>query len=280
MKQIGYVVSSYFDIDFSSQQQQISVGNTSGRGKYMPETTPIESIVINILSKKMSPIEVAARVDDFLLNFRDTLSNMPLSEIEDHASSLSTKLKKPTQKLGAEALKHFAKIRRYAPEVLANGGSAKDLPWNSIISLANSIESLNRNDLLMVWDATVADETRSRIVSYVYGKTYPLIDSEVNKRTVNRDSKKPFRTSTILRSLDDLLQKRDTLKAYDGSYSYARSSTKISTTYVPYISRILKRFTPAQWVGLAGVSFVGAGLIAMVLPMSLEKRPSDKGVRS
>jgi len=54
----------------------------------------------------------------------------------------------------------------------------------------------------MVWDAIVADETRSKIISCVYGKTFPLIDSEIDQRG-KIDSKKTFRTPTIVRLVDD-----------------------------------------------------------------------------
>jgi len=125
----------------------------------------------------------------------------------------------------------------------------------------------------MVWDAIVADETRSKIISCVYGKTFPLIDSEVDQRG-KIDSKKTFRTPIIVRSVDDLIRKLATLKAYNGSYT--RPSPKISRTYVPYIGGMLKRVTPVQLFGIVGVSLFGAGLIAMVLLKNSEKRSSNK----
>ena len=66
------------------------------------EITPIDSIVMSILSKNTSPLDVAMRIDSFLVDFRHTLETMPISEIQDHAASLSKQLRKPIQSLGDE----------------------------------------------------------------------------------------------------------------------------------------------------------------------------------
>jgi secreted Zn-dependent insulinase-like peptidase len=92
------------------------------------------------------------RIDEFLGSFRETLLAMPESEIQNHASALSKKLLKPIQKLGQEASSQFSKTHRYAPEVLANGGTDNDPPWESVKTLAHEIQSLGCDDLLQTWD--------------------------------------------------------------------------------------------------------------------------------
>jgi len=68
----------------------------------MREITPFDSIVMSILSKNTNPLDVASRIDKFLTEFRDTLETMPISEIKDHATSISKQMRKPIQKLGDE----------------------------------------------------------------------------------------------------------------------------------------------------------------------------------
>ena len=140
-------------------------------------TTPIDFITINVLSRKVPPPEVKARIDEFLDGFRETLVNMPESEIRHQADALSEKMLKPIQKLDTEATNQFSKIRRYGPEVLNAGGTDRDLPWDSIKALAYEIKSLNREDLLETWDQMVATDARSRVTSCVYGTTFPLESS-------------------------------------------------------------------------------------------------------
>ena len=73
-----------------------------------------------LLSQKISPIDVADAVDKFLVSFGEGLKSMPQSEITNHAESLSKKMWEPHKKLTQEASEHFAKIRRFAPEVYWN----------------------------------------------------------------------------------------------------------------------------------------------------------------
>jgi secreted Zn-dependent insulinase-like peptidase len=66
------------------------------------EITPIDSIVMSILSKNTNPLDVASRIDNFLAEFRVILETMPQSELQDHAASVSKQLRKPIQSLGDE----------------------------------------------------------------------------------------------------------------------------------------------------------------------------------
>ena len=62
-EQLGYVVKSHYDISFSVDKS--SVGNRA--------TLPINSIVLNILSRKLPPPIISRRIDEFLEAFREKL---------------------------------------------------------------------------------------------------------------------------------------------------------------------------------------------------------------
>jgi insulysin len=198
-QQLGYIVSSYHDMGFSSRPaHMVSLGALS---------IPVDFIVISVLSRKVAPPEVARRIDDFLADFRSSLENMPESEIHHHATALSTKMLKPVQKLGSEASSQFAKIRRYSPELLDNnGGTGKDIPWDSVKALAKTIESLERQELLLLWDRMVQPHSRARVVSCVYGTTFPLQPSEI-----------PVRTGTVVDSIPSIIELRKKLVAFDNT---------------------------------------------------------------
>jgi hypothetical protein len=149
-----------------------------------PLRVPVDFLVINVLSRKLSPPEVVDRIDSFLDQFRDSLLDMPESSILTYATALSTQLLKPIQKLGIEAAGHFSKISRFSPELLdgrdvserdggVDGRSAL-LPWTSVESLAGTIKRLRRDDVLRAWDRLVLPQNRARLVSCVYGSTFPL----------------------------------------------------------------------------------------------------------
>lgn len=82
-QQLGYVVSSYYELGFSSR--------TESKSPLGPLTVPVDSVTINILSRKVSPPEVAGRIEEFLISFRESLQKMPESEIQDFADALSGK---------------------------------------------------------------------------------------------------------------------------------------------------------------------------------------------
>jgi hypothetical protein len=171
---LGYVVSSYYDVSVSSRSRDdASLG---------PLRVPVDFLVINVLSRKLPPPEISQRIDAFLDQFRESLVQMPESQIQYHATALKTKLLKPIQKLGIEAQTHFAKISRYAPEVLdGREHDASMLPWTSVESLASSISRMRREDLLRAWDRLVLPQNRARVVSCVYGSTFPLRTSSLAK---------------------------------------------------------------------------------------------------
>jgi insulysin len=192
-QQLGYVVQSYYDIDFS-QCREVSTG--------------IDCIRINVLSPKLSPPEVAHRIDDFLLSFRDSLLKMPDSEIQDHAQALSATLLKPIQQLSTEAYIHFEKIRRFGPEILRSGGSDNDIPWRSVDDLAGAIRSIQRSHLLAALDRVVLSSDRSRVTSMVYGLKFPYDANLVSKRAT-------WKKSVIANDVEALFTLRRSFKLYE-----------------------------------------------------------------
>ena len=150
------------DINYSSRPSDFFDANSipslaNASSPLAPLTTSIDSLVVYVLSRKEKPVEVANRIDDFLLNFQSRLEEMPSSEIKDYADSLAKALTKPTRKLGDEASNHMAKIRRYAPETLIEGSgySANDLPWNNPEVMAAAVRKLDRDAILQAYDSLV-----------------------------------------------------------------------------------------------------------------------------
>lgn len=62
-EQLGYVVKSHYDISFSLDK---SVEGSRA-------TLPINSVVLNILSRKLPPPIISRRIDEFLEAFREKL---------------------------------------------------------------------------------------------------------------------------------------------------------------------------------------------------------------
>ena len=67
-EQLGYIVNSHFDIDIASNYY-----SPNGSDRKVFTTTPINSIVVNVLSRKVSPLVLTQRIDEFLESFRDVL---------------------------------------------------------------------------------------------------------------------------------------------------------------------------------------------------------------
>mmetsp|Transcript_39917 Transcript_39917/g.120179 ORF Transcript_39917/g.120179 Transcript_39917/m.120179 type:complete len:1210 (-) Transcript_39917:47-3676(-) len=245
-QQLGYIVSSYYDIGFSTRlpnwEDQSSDPNAPS---FLPSTTPIDFIVVNILSRKLSPPEVTSRLDEFLASFRDMLGTMPESEIRDHADALSKKLLKPIQKLGTEVGMHYGKIRRYAPEVLHSGGKGGDLPWDSVKDLAREVEGMQREDLLEVWNSVVAGKSRSRVTSCVYGSTFPL-----GRMGESLSGPVGARSAHLVKSMDDILKKREELIPYDAD---TRAKER------GFLNGIVRRLGGKRNAGMAAVALIGIG---------------------
>jgi len=238
-QQLGYVVSSYYDLGHASTPDQEFLDGTT--------TTPIDYIAVNVLSHKVSPPEIVKRIDEFMTGFRLRLETIPESEIRDHADALSAKILAPIQKLGTEASIHFGKILRNCPEILQGGRVVSDIPWNSSISLASTIKRLERGELIETWDRVVLGKP-SRIVSCVYGKKFPL-QSSLNKSEVRTSI-----SDTVVDNTKDILKFRKRLQAYGNSSKSADA---------PMLSRFLSglSFHRTSGIGLAAVAVIGAGLV-------------------
>lgn len=236
---LGYIVHSYYDNAVSRRPASMS--------HLGPLCITVDFITIEILSLKVSPPELKSRVDEFLKSFRNVLCKIPDSEIQSHASALSTNLLKPIQKLGAEVSSHLGRIRRYAPEILSAGGKGEDLPWNSTKALAAQIEKLDRQDLLDTWDRIVLPRNRSRISSMVYGSRFPF--GTVESR---------FQSKTITNCISDALALRRVLPPYDNKPTERRSQVHF------FLRQLMNRrsFAAIATVSLFGVGFIGMSVMA------------------
>jgi insulysin len=230
---LGYIVNSYHEIGFSTRPC------TETDSTAIHWSIPVDFINISILSRKLAPPDVMMRIDDFLSQFRETLASMPESQIQEYASSLSAILLKPTQKLGTEASMQFSKIHRYAPQVLAS--SAKEsIPWDNSKLMATTIRSLTRQALLEAWDRIMLPASRARVVSCVYGTTFPLDKSQIVSPRSG--------TKVFIDSLSDIIELRTQLPAYGNSVSPA--SMWRLRSFVPRM--------PSSPLGLAALIGVGA----------------------
>eukprot|EP00557_Chaetoceros_sp_GSL56_P004972 CAMPEP_0176495558 /NCGR_PEP_ID=MMETSP0200_2-20121128/10720_1 /TAXON_ID=947934 /ORGANISM="Chaetoceros sp., Strain GSL56" /LENGTH=1176 /DNA_ID=CAMNT_0017893443 /DNA_START=166 /DNA_END=3696 /DNA_ORIENTATION=+ len=240
-EQLGYIVSSYYDRSVSHHPLTDCYAESS----VVNGATPIDSIVVNVLSKKVPPPVLTDRIDKFLDTFREKLSNLPDEELRHHTDSLSKKLLKPKRALGEEVQLQLTKITDYAPEILARGKSPSELPWNSSKDLANAIVNLKRVDLINAWDNVVAGKQRSRIVSHVYGSTFPLDKLESN------DFEARYRNKSVinLKSLEGVAQKRENLM------QYSAENSRLESKFNPFLRRKL----------FAAVGLVGSTLLVYTL---------------
>ena len=238
-QQLGYIVGSYYDMNYSSRQPDFS--------QPAPLTTSVDSLVIYVVSRKENPIEVANRIDDFVLNFRTRLEEMSPSEIEEYSDSLAKALTEPIRKLGDEASNHFGKIKRYAPETLFDGSgySSSDIPWDNAHVLAAAVRKLDRDAILRVYDSLVVKkESRSKITAFVYGNTFPVAVDIKNGRSLPG--------KYVATSIEDVLSKRKTLIGYD-SLGYPKNH--IGSLYSMLKSNKSVRFAvvASAMVGVVGL---------------------------
>ena len=246
-QQLGYIVSSYYDVNYSSRQPDFFESSKSSQ--LYPLTSSIDSLVIYVLSRKEKPTEVASRIDDFLLNFKSRLEEMPEEEIREYADSLAKALTKPIRKLGDEASNHMAKLRRYAPETLIEGSgyTVSDLPWDNAEVMAAAIKRLDRESLLRVYDTLVVKkESRSRLVSFVYGKTFPF---EV------QPTKLPSWSGGKLQTIEEVMAKRKSLLPFDPMISYKSSGRSLWN--------IVGKHKTTMKYAFAGALVVGVGVWAL-----------------
>jgi len=286
-QQLGYIVSSYYEIGVSSQS------NEDGR---VPLTTPVDFISVNVLSQKMAPPDIVDRIDEFMGVFRKSLEEMPGSEIRDHAESLRTKLLKPPQKLSSEASLQFSRIQRYGPEVFhrsmhheetpattsqgEDSGDGYEIPWNTTNALASAICTLSREDLLETFDRMTNPSSRSRIISCVYGKKFPLDSSKAGATVASSmASSKSFysspffslmqlgqntsRKTKVVDRFQDLFGLRKTLSRFDAAGpSSATTGRPNNQRAGTVLSKLLQNHRSVFTVGLG---FFGATILGLTL---------------
>jgi hypothetical protein len=281
-QQLGYIVSAYYEVGFSSRpNEQAELG---------PLTIPVDFLVITILSRKLAPPEVAQRIDEFLMSFRETLATMPESEIQDHAEALSTQMLKPIPKLQSEASNHFGRIQRYGPEIFyqaddssSKGGDKPEdrLPWDSVHALARSIRSSSRTDLLDVWDRMTHPTSRSRVVSCVYGNTFPLEPPSSSSSTTTTTTASSSSTAAessswntqprtkVVNSFPHLLQLRKTLSIFDDQ---ATPQKRQYLSWNPLVRASQSSRGGGIWtmVGLGCV--LGAGVVGLTMMTRNQKK--------
>jgi secreted Zn-dependent insulinase-like peptidase len=276
-QQLGYIVSSYHEIGHSfCLNQSIQA----------PCTTPVDFISINILSRKVPPTQIIERIDEFLGNFRRSLETMPESEIKDHSDALATKLLKPIQKLQTESSSQFSRIQRYGPEVFSRNANSDDsipgssfddgMPWETAPELAVTIRQLTRKDLLQVWDRMTQPSTRCRVVSCVYGKTFPLSPSNNDLEARGAVGFSSFwNQSNSVKVVNDF---PNLLKLREGLPHYGPQGATISAGRKMY-TRLGSLLKPDHRMKLVGIGVLGAAMIgsALVSTESNRKRRAPNG---
>jgi hypothetical protein len=257
-QQLGYIVQAYYENGFSSRQP--------GDASNTPFMVPVDFITINILSRKVSPLDVTERIDDFLKSFRESLVSMPESEIRSHANALCTKLLKPIQKLLTEANDHFYRIHRYAPECFYSD-QQDNLPWDTAEVLARSIQKIERKELLEAWDRMIDPSSRSRVVSCVYGNTFPLEESQIrqqSKKVSGMTSLFARRPSPVIISnnFSKIIEQRQQMAVFDSRITPTTKrsiSTRISHSLfcASSSSSLLSFRTAVPIVSFGVISFAG-----------------------
>ena len=266
-QQLGYIVSSSYEIMITSQS------NENGQ---VPLTTPLDFISINVLSQKMAPPDIIDRIDDFMKTFRESLETMPESEIKDYADGLATKLLKPIQKLQSEASMQYTRIERYGPEVYhrsKHNDDEAEISWSNTEALASAIRGMRRADLLETFDRLTHPSTRSRLVSCVYGKKFPLQKSVDRGTSIvtstappapqastnpfssfDRFFPKKIRTTKIVDSFPDLLKHRSALPNFnhDGPSQKSNSGAGLFSSLPKHHRRAF-----AVGLGLVGATIIG-----------------------
>ncbi|GKY93969.1 hypothetical protein MPSEU_000363800 [Mayamaea pseudoterrestris] len=241
---LGYVVSSWYDVSISTQPIN----------ELDPRTVPVDLLVIAVLSRKLSPLDIMTRIDDFLKSFRQILANMPPSELQNYAAGLSTTMRKPVQKLGTEASIQKSKIRSYAPEILSSEmRSSSDIPWDNSKALAKQIEALAVSDLVETWDRVVLSTSRARITSCVYGTTFPLNPMRLASHRFGSCRKK-----VVVNSLSEILEFRSRLSGFDNTPTpLARPNVWKGVIYPAATRKTILVGATVTAVAVAGFVFLG-----------------------
>ena len=180
---------------------------------------------------------------------------------------VTAKLLKPIQKLNVEASGQFGKIQRYGPEIFFKGGQDKDLPWDSVEPLARTIKSLKRSDLVQVWDRLMQPAKRCRIVSCVYGNTFPLKEkpTKIGSSTGGLFAKQ----TKIVNNFQDVIRLRKRLEVFDDSPSRKRGL--VPRMWNPFVAASGSRSMLIFGIGVLGVGVLGLTMTTRNKKMSLKR---------
>jgi hypothetical protein len=160
----------------------------------------------------------------------------------------------------------------------AADASLKDLPWNSVKTLARAIESCSRQDLLTVWDRMMLPEHgASRVVSCVYGTTFPLPKEPITASSTRSNSK------VIVNSIPQVVALRKTCPAYDNTIIANMANKKGARFFSSGTASALlvkaRHYSTSSTSGslvsaAALASFVGVGAVGWMLFNRGKKAPT------
>lgn len=239
-QQLGYIVSSFYESGYTTRQAAYFASNPAA----VPHSTSIDSLSMYVLSKKVKPTDIANRIDEFLVGFRDRLVDQSEEDLDKHASALARLLTKPTRKLNSEASSHMSKIRRFSPELFSSeneNNAVNSMPWDSAQILARAVRGLKKEDIISVWDSLVVNSESAKITSLVYGAKYPL---------------EPGLQGKPLTTMEGLLKKRSTLKPY-GSCEPSQQGLKFLLRRKPALCYAVVGAAAAVTVGAVIMSKCG-----------------------
>lgn len=242
------IVSSFYESGSSTRQAAYFASNPAA----VPHLTSIDSLSMYVLSKKVKPTDIAKRIEEFLVGFRDRLVDQSEKDLDEHASALARLLTKPTRKLESEASSHMSKIRRFSPELFSSGNeiaaAVNSMPWDSAQILASAVRRLKKDDIISVWDSLVVNNESAKITSLVYGSKYPMA---------------PGLQGKPLTTMEGLLKKRSTLKPY-GSCETSHKGFNV-----------LLRRKPALCYAIVGAAAVVTAVVTIGASMSRCDRQSN-----
>lgn len=259
-----YIVSSYYDSSISAVSSAGAPDDT-----LTLETTSIDTLVINVLSKKFPPPVLKERIDQFLETFRDRVKDLSEEELKSYTDALSEQLLKPKQKLVNEISIQMRKIINHAhapniQQLKSSGTEFSYLPWDSSKELAESIQRLTPNDLLNTWDRVVAGKNRSRIVSHVYGSSFPLL-SDNNK---NGDVEAKTRSKVVkLNTLKEIQEHRRKLVQFSENSAIQRGFMH---------NNFFSSFTTRKKIGVT-IGVIGASCFLYAISVGRQERPKRVG---
>jgi hypothetical protein len=170
---------------------------------------------------------------------------------------------KPIQKLQNEASTHFGKIQRYAPEIFHPHEAGQSIPWDSVKPLARTIQSLKRSDLLAAWDRMMDPKNRSRIVSCVYGKTFPLTTATIPTDVTTKRLGGLWESVRVVDSFQNLMKIRNRLGVFDDSASHKRGMAPRFLS--PLASAFDASLSRNRTVAMVSIGVLGFGVIGLTL---------------